>query len=37
METFNAMKNNSQLKFVKGDDSNQLYYTYDENINLYSS
>ena len=35
--TFQAMKNNTQLKFIKRVGSDKLYYTYDINLNLHSS
>ena len=33
----NAMKNNSGLKFIKREGSNELYYTYDVELNIHSS
>jgi hypothetical protein len=35
--TFDAMKNNSELQFIKREGSDDLYYTYDVNLNLHSN
>ena len=37
IETLNALKNNSELKFIKKEGSDNLYYTYDLNLNIFSS
>ena len=33
----NAMKTNKQLKFIKREGNNELYYTYEVNLNIHSS
>jgi len=35
--TLDAMKNNSELQFIKREGSDDLYYTYDVNLNLHSN
>ena len=37
IETLKALKNNSELKFIKKEGSDNLYYTYDINLNIFSS
>ena len=37
IETLKALKNNSELKFIKKEDNDELYYTYDLNLNIFSS
>ena len=37
IETYNALKNNSELKFIKKEGSDNLYYTYDINLFIHSS
>ena len=37
IETLKAIQNNSQLKFIKKEGSDNLYYTYDLTLNLFSS
>ena len=36
-ETLEIMKNNSEIRFIKKEGSDNLYYTYDVNLNLFSS
>ena len=36
-ETLKAMSNNLEIKFIKKEGNDQLYYTYDLNINIFSS
>ena len=31
------MKTNKQLKFIKREGNNELYYTYEVNLNIHSS
>ena len=33
----NALKTNKELKFIKREGNNQLYYTYEVNLNIHSS
>ena len=33
----NAMKTNNELKFIKREGNNELYYTYEVNLNIHSS
>ena len=35
IETLKALKNNSELKFIKKEDNDELYYTYDLNLNIF--
>ena len=37
LETLNYMKKNSEIKFIKKEGSDCLYYTYDVKLNLHSS
>ena len=37
IETLKALKNNSELKFIKREDDENLYYTYDVNLFIHSS
>ena len=37
IETLKALKNNSELKFIKKEGNDDLYYTYDLNLNIFSS
>ena len=37
IDTYNALKNNSELKFIKKEGSDNLYYTYDINLFIHSS
>ena len=37
IETLKALKNNSELKFIKKEDDENLYYTYDVNLFIHSS
>ena len=37
LETLNIMKKNTEIKFIKKEGSDNLYYTYDININLHTS
>ena len=37
IETLKALKNNSELKFIQKEGSDNLYYTYDINLNIFSS
>ena len=37
METLKALKNNSELKFIKREGDENLYYTYDVNLFIHSS
>ena len=36
-DTLKALKNNSQLKFIKKEGNDNLYYTYDVNLLIHSS
>jgi hypothetical protein len=37
LETLKIMKKNSEIKFIKKEGNDNLYYTYDVNLNLHSS
>ena len=37
IEILKALKNNSELKFIKKEGNDDLYYTYDLNLNIFSS
>ena len=37
IETLKVLKNNSELKFIKKEGNDDLYYTYDLNLNIFSS
>ena len=37
IDTLKALKNNSGLKFIKREGSDNLYYTYDINLFIHSS
>ena len=36
LETLMIMKKNSEIKFIKKEGNDNLYYTYDVNLNLHS-
>ena len=36
-ETLKAMNNNLEIKFIKKEGNDRLYYTYDLNLNIFSS